>query len=261
MTLKNPSQVELYGELLTNEEQYRKEVRTLDGQLTREQEQAYLERARNGEKEAREKLLESCLPYVMHLAGKYSTITRAMQKNNSMEYLDLVQFGNVVLVERFERALTKPNPMGYLRAAISGLLLSYIEENAYGIKVTRTKKNKANGAPFEVKSLDAPVSRENKSTRPVTYADILPAPEPMKKQERDYTLLYQAIETLPEHHREIVTCFYGLECAPELLTDIMNRQRLAQGKEPVKADIVSNTPKKNALASLKRFLEPVYASA
>lgn len=93
--------------VLTSVEQYRSEVLRLPS-LTRSEESELVRRARNGNKQAKEALLQSCLRYVASVAYRYTCYVQ------HDDYLDLVSVGNLALVECLEKALTVDNPVAYL---------------------------------------------------------------------------------------------------------------------------------------------------
>ena len=88
---------------MSSVEQYRSEVLRLP-RLTRSEESELVCRARNGDTQAKEALIQSCLGYVASVAYRYVCY---MQHD---DYLDLVSVGNLAIVECFEKALTVDNP-------------------------------------------------------------------------------------------------------------------------------------------------------
>src|SRR5712692_281986 len=110
-----PSQTALYGEILSNEERYHCDIDGIPCP-TFEEEQGLIKRARAGDTDAREALVLSCLGYVKTVARKYAVICAAWGKKR-IEYLDLVQVGNLTLLECFDKAIVHPCPYGYLKRA------------------------------------------------------------------------------------------------------------------------------------------------
>lgn len=123
-------------------EQYCREIGYLPRQLSEEEVTIIVERARSGDEEARSRLVESLLKYVLHLGVKYAIAARKMVRFDAdtltPDVLDLVQAGNLAICERLNVALERPNPIGYLRLIAKGAILRYSKENLCAIRVPHT---------------------------------------------------------------------------------------------------------------------------
>ena len=84
-------------EILTNAQQYRYELSLLL-RLTPEEERALRDQAREGDEQARDRLIENCLSYVAYIASRYKRYV------HHDDYLDLVGVGNLAIVEHIEKA-------------------------------------------------------------------------------------------------------------------------------------------------------------
>ncbi len=198
--------------VLSSVEQYRSEVSRLP-RLTRSEEAELVQRARQGDREAKDELVQSCLRYVSLIASRYVCYVQ------HEEYLDLVSIGNLAVVECLEKALSVANPAAYLYGVARLAIRSYCYNHSQLITQVR-------GKPFIwVDSLDAPIGNSQQC-----LADRLcaPVPEP-QKQPGDFTPLYQAISTLTPKQREVVLRHFGLDGeSPESIVALS--QRLSTSK-------------------------------
>ena len=134
----------IQGVVLSSVEQYRSEVLRLP-RLTRSEESELVCRARQGDKQAKETLIQSCLGYVACVAYRYTCYVQ------HDDYLDLVSVGNLAIVECFEKALTVDNPVAYLLGVAKLAVKAYCCKHSGLITHQR-------GQPFVwVDSLDAPL--------------------------------------------------------------------------------------------------------
>lgn len=253
-TMKKLSQVEMYGEILTPETQYRHDIAQLP-RRTEAERQALIEQARQGNEQARGEFVLTFAGYITSVARKYANITSALSMR--IEFLDLVQVGNLIVLERMENAFASPNPIGYLHKSISGAIITHCHLNKSLIKPGIAKGNKPL-PDYEIKRLDAPAGRQDNGKRDRLLVDVLVAPETLAQPEKDYSDLHQAIENLPENQRDLITRCYGIDCAPETPYAIAAKKRAADGKPP-KTNIGSSfyVAEKRARAALKRALEQI----
>jgi hypothetical protein len=202
------SQTALYGEVLTTEQQYRKDLSMLPC-LTEEEHQSLLERACKGEKGAKYPLVESLLPALSRIAQKYSAAYR--WSNVRIEYLDLVQAASVEMLAHVDEALVKESPLPYL----VGIGRMAIRQACYNAMSTACSK-----------SLDVPL--EDDATLLDVLEESLIDQDPLFHQAevtgKDWTLLYQALEGLHEHERMLLIRLYGfygepVETVPEIEKD------------------------------------------
>src|SRR5579862_2699171 len=84
--------------LLTSEQQYTSEVMALH-RLS--DEETIIERARNGDSAARQALIESCLPYILKVARRYTLL----MPSPADDFMELVCVGNLTIMNRFDYAL------------------------------------------------------------------------------------------------------------------------------------------------------------
>ncbi len=215
-------------DILTNEELYRSEVRSLP-RLTVEEEQEIVKRAREGDEDARIALMKSCLNYVGFIAKRYK------QYLYHDEYLDLVGEGNLAVVENFDKALGKDNPCGYLRGIAKFTIIHYCFTRANLIV-----RPDHNAEPVYTTSLDTPVF----------YNTLADTKEPVVVAERpDFTYLYKAVEQLPKSYQEVLIKHYGLyDTQPESLYALSRRT-----KENVKGSVAYLTEYR-ALRRLRKHL-------
>jgi len=189
----------------TNEEIYRNEVRCLP-RLTLDEEQEIVNRAREGDKEAREQVITSCLTYVEFIAKRYE---RYLHHD---DYLDLVGIGSLAVVENLERALLNDNPGGWLRSRGKYAIIHYCFTRANLIVRPDHKAQ-----PVYTTSLDQP---GYSNTLNDTKAPVMVADRP------DYTYLYQALEQLPRHYQTVLISHYGLfDSQPESLYSLSRRMK------------------------------------
>jgi DNA-directed RNA polymerase sigma subunit (sigma70/sigma32) len=197
----------IQGVVLSSVEQYRSEMLRLP-RLTRSEESELVYRARNGNEQAKEALLQSCLRYVASIAYRYMCYVQ------HDEYLDLVSVGNLAIVECLDKALTIENPVAYLHGVAKLAVKAYCCKHSGLITHQR-------GQHFVwIDSLDAPLGNSQGC-----YADLLAAPtqEP-QKEPSDFNKLYQAITALTPKQRYVIMRYFGLDGdAPESIAAISKR--------------------------------------
>jgi DNA-directed RNA polymerase specialized sigma subunit len=149
---------------LTAREMYRMELAQLPV-WTKAQEQAIIPEARAGNTNARQSLIESCLPYIIDVATTYADLHSG---HDTLDIMDVVATGNLRLIERIDTALQAPNPCGHLRQAARGAMADYCTENKTSIRIPHAsyRKGKRIGT---VLSLDAPLSYNSS----LTLADLI----------------------------------------------------------------------------------------
>ncbi len=222
MSTKQASQVDLSGEILSNEQMYRRDISS-QSRFTDERRDALLARAANHDPSARTAILENCLPIVASMARKHIVLT-----GTHVEYLDLVQIGNLALVESYEQALSKDAPFAYLFGCVRFALFKYCRYHETSITTPKTR----GVHPYHFASLDAPLNEESEHS----LLDILPdTASDTEGSDPDYTEpLQQAVATLPQRERLIVEHYYGLgEIAPKAFGDI---NRLLSPEHPQKGN-------------------------
>jgi len=170
--------------LLTSEQQYCTELAQYT-RLPNEQEHALIERARSGDAQAREELITSLLPNISAFAWKYF-LTSAWEVAH-LDYLDVVQAGNLTLVEKVDRALQTDHVCAYLLTYAYGVIRKQCER--YGASLI-AKPQMIGIAQVRVVSLDVPLSHETTNT----LGDVLAAPDVTPAPMYDCHALYQAID-------------------------------------------------------------------
>ena len=167
-----------------------------------------MRRARLGERQAREALLQGCLRYVAYVTSRYSCYLQ------HEEYLDLVSVGNLALVERLDKALTVDNPVAYLYGVAKLAIRSYCYTHSQLMTQAKGKSY------VWVDSLDAPLCN-GKSC----LADSLVAQEHApKKEQSEFVRLYEAINALTPKQQYVILRYYGLDGdAPESIASISRR--------------------------------------
>ena len=178
--------------MLTSEELYRSETYRIR-RLTHKEEQDLIARARMGDTDARTALLHSCLNYIGCIAARHARFVF------HDEYLDLVGIGNVAIVERFEEALQKENPCGFLRGCAKYSIIYYCFNKSALVPAPWKARQR-----IKTTSLNTPM-REN--TVQKESGEVREPP--------DYSFLYDAIEKLPKHYQDVLICHYGLYNRPD----------------------------------------------
>jgi len=247
--MKKPSQIELYGELLTVEQQYHDDIAELP-RLTMEEEKFVIERAMLGNTDARKQMILNCLDYVRAVARNYRVICAANGRN-LVEYLDLIQIGNLTLVECLDKALEHPNPFGYLKRAASGEIVKYCMKHGSSITSPSERGGKILSMK-DVASLEKPLIPEKEE---LTLASTLEAPLKPAQDEKDYTMLYSNVEMLTPKQRDAITRHYGLGCASEDLFTISCAMREADGKPFKDSANEAYSAHKAGLIALQKRLE------
>jgi RNA polymerase sigma factor (sigma-70 family) len=230
----------LSSEILTSTQQYRHELSLLP-RLTPEQEREVADRARAGDEQACARVMENCLRYVAFIAARYKRYA------HHDDYLDLVGIGNLAVVEHLEKALAMDNPCAYLFVTAKLAIINHCMTRASLI----TKSRYAHAPDHYTTSLDAPISQDSD----VTMLDLLAAPEvEQERAERDYTHLYEALDSLPERYREVLTRHYGLYGRPAESLYEMSRELSANpGPKSCTAYLIEY----RALARLRQQLEAI----
>jgi DNA-directed RNA polymerase specialized sigma24 family protein len=177
--------------------------------LSRDEEAILIEHAREGDNEAREALIISCLSYAFHKAC-FVYYARRPQHD---DLLDLAQQASVEMVEKLDKALEKSDPAGYLRGIAKNEISQYctyhsdlIQKPEYALDLVEKRK-----AYTSVESLDMPLYRNGKSIQ----VELIEAPalqlEPDETDpQKHYTILYKAFHELSERHQGLLVRLYGL---------------------------------------------------
>src|SRR5216110_360523 len=158
----NAQQGDLSSELLNSEQLYRLELTACPDtrSLSPSEQDALIARARSGDADARNTLITALLRCVAAYARRY--YSACAWASTHMSYLELVEVGNVALVEYAERALAPEcnNPWAYLTAAAYSAIRKYTKRYCSMIVTPYTD----GVAPIPVASLDAPLTDEGDGT-------------------------------------------------------------------------------------------------
>ncbi len=166
--------------------------------LTKEEEDTYLEQARQGNQEARDLLIEHNLRLVAHIVKKY--------EHRKEEEDDLISIGTIGLIKGIDSYAEshKTRLTTYIARCIENEILMYYRAN---------KRNNKNISINEAVGFD-------KEGNEITLLDILKTPEP------DFALdihnqdnikrIDEYLHVLSEREREIIEKRYGLNNADKL---------------------------------------------
>ena len=161
-------------------------------QLPEKLELEYIKKAKNGDKEARNKLIEHNLRLVAHIVKKFEVTGHDTD--------DLIGIGTVGLIKGIDtyRENKKVKLATYAAKCAENEILMYFRAD---------KKNNKNISIYEEISYD-------KEGNKVTILDILKTPEPdfveEIHQKDNIELLQKYINVLSKREKEIIECRYGL---------------------------------------------------
>jgi DNA-directed RNA polymerase specialized sigma24 family protein len=182
--------------------------------LASDQKPAIIERARQGDQDAREQIVLALMDTIQGYAHRHAT---AMRWSGRIETEDLLQLGMLAILEHLDIALTKDNPLGYLTTVARCAIIRHCVYHSSLITRPRAKDSIAlsHMPDMVVMSLEKPLDQDGLTLGDVLPGDSAPAPE------RDYTPLYEAVKALPEKHQAVIVRYYGLlQHAPERLCTI-----------------------------------------
>ncbi len=184
--------------------------------------------ARQGDEQAKRELIESALRYVAHVAAFYASAYGPFLRHDS--YLDLVQEGNLALVEAFERALKAKSISGYLRGTAKIVIRRYCLYRSGLFRVPTHPEWIARAHSIE--SLDAMIGDTE-----LKYSDVMAILSDIEEDEQSTSHTYQALydplrqllaSSLTEKQREVVVRYYGFDGQePETLYAISKRLGIA----------------------------------
>jgi len=166
--------------------------------LSKEEEDLYLEKARMGDKEARNTLIEHNLRLVAHIVKKYD------HKNDDVD--DLISIGTIGLIKGVDSFSPKHGTRltTYAAKCIENEILMFYRSD---------KKHSKNISINESVGFD-------KDGNEITFLDILKTPKPdfaMDLQQKDnLKLMMKYFDTLTSREKEILIKRYGLNNEPEL---------------------------------------------
>ena len=181
--------------------------------LTHEEEEKYIKDAQNGDKEARNKLIEHNLRLIAHIVKKYEHTTN--------EADDLISIGTIGLIKGIDSFSNKKDTKltTYCARCIENEILMYFRSN---------KKNKKNISLNESIGFD-------KEGNEITFLDILKTPDPEYAlnihTENNLKDLQKYLNILSSREKEIIEKRYGLNSYDETtqkdIAKMLNVQRPA----------------------------------
>lgn len=195
--------------ILTNEEQYHSDLKRIVHRQP--QEMRRLEAlARQGDAIAKEQIIEECMLFVRGQAYRLATAYLPQ------EYLDLIQVGNLTLVERIDYALGKDMSTAYLCGAARLEMRSYCFFRSRLIRIP-TERKYLEEAPHTI-------SYEVWAEEPLAALAQEVQPHEQVALSTLYGPLQEALANLPEHQRITIERLYGLDGErPETLAELDRR--------------------------------------
>ena len=166
--------------------------------LSKEEEDMYIEKARLGDKDARDKLIEHNLRLVAHIVKKY--------EHNKDDTDDLISIGTIGLIKGIDSFSYKHGTRitTYCARCIENEILMYYRNN---------KKNSKNI------SINEPVGFDKEGNE-ISFLDILKTPDPDFAMDihlkNNIKLLKKYFSVLTEREKEIITKRYGLNDEDEV---------------------------------------------
>lgn len=199
--------------------------------LTKEEEDLYIKRAQEGDREARNQLIEHNLRLVAHIVKKFDT------KQNDQD--DLISIGTIGLIKGVDSFSNKHGTKitTYCARCIENEILMYFRSN---------NKNLKNISLNESVGFD-------KDGNEITIVDILKAPRPDFLDEIDkkdnISLLKQYLNILTERERDILIRRYGLNNQQE------QTQKAIAKELTISRSYVSRIEKRALTKILREFLK------
>ncbi|MCD6087822.1 MAG: RNA polymerase subunit sigma [Candidatus Hydrothermota bacterium] len=238
--------------------------------LTPEEEEELIRKAKQGDKEATEKLIYAHLKFVVNMAKRY--------QGYGVPLADLINEGNIGLLRALQRfdQKRKVRFLSYAIWWVRQAIMKALNEQSRLIKVSSERRAKLKKIrqkeidllqemgeeptfeeiakelglnPEEVKkayklvtteiSLDAPIypDNEKRTLLDILDQDALPSPEEAYERNEQTTKLKEMLETLSPRDRKILSLYFGLDDGkPKTLEEIgkrmgISRERVRQLKE------------------------------
>ena len=199
--------------------------------LTKEEEEKYIVAHLNGDKEARNKLIEHNLRLVAHIVKKYDS------KNEDSD--DLISIGTIGLIKGVDSFSNKHGTKitTYCARCIENEILMYFRSN---------NKNLKNVSLNESVGFD-------KDGNEITILDILKAPKPdyvdeINKKD-NIKLLKDYLKVLTDREKEIIIRRYGLNNTKELT------QKMIAKELKISRSYVSRIEKRALTKILREFMK------
>jgi DNA-directed RNA polymerase specialized sigma24 family protein len=215
-------------------------------ELSSVEESELVERARQGDDQARTDLVVSLLPRVQAFAFHYKRTY--CDGNNHLDVDDLCQEAALLMWEKLSISLDKNVPGAYLLVLAFNAIRRFC--STYETIITTPDDPQVRNHARVVASLDAPLTNDGES---FTLLDVIASPGPENAPEtmKDHTPLYQAIEQLPPGQKTMVIQHYGL-----YETEAKDFVEIYQGIGRMPKDV--SIQHKQGLRKLQAWLAPVY---
>ncbi len=248
---------------------YLKEISEMEP-LSPEEEKELIERAKKGDKEAREKLIYAHLKFVVNMAKRY--------QGYGVPLADLINEGNIGLLRALQRFDPKKRVrfLSYAIWWVRQAIMKALNEQSRLIRISSERRAKLKKirekeidllqekgeeptfeeiaeelglSPEEVKkayklvtteiSLDEPVypDNEKRTLLDVLDQDALPSPEEAYEKTEQTQRLQEMLSTLPPRDQKVLNMYFGLaDGKPKTLEEIgkrlgISRERVRQIKE------------------------------
>src|SRR6266568_8732599 len=194
--------------------------------LSRAEQQPLVTQARRGDQAAKDALVIHCLHWTIRRAAR---IYR-QHRPKHLDLMDLVGVANVEIMEKFERALEKPDPVTFLLSSAAYEMQSHVGTNDSVIikpRYGREKMKRLDPVPATTVSLDAPSPNGEHPLVETLTADHHPTQDAVKQRsKRTYTILHQAVNELSPTLRRAIVELYGLFGQPA-----RTKQEMAQAAQ------------------------------
>lgn len=242
--------------------QYYRDLESIPSHLlTKRQQHQLLDQAREGDASAREHLILSLLRPIAAYAYRYHR-SRDISRYDMM---DLASVGNLMLIEHFNTALSKDDPLLYLISYAYSEIRNFCRRNVSPIVTPRTIGEE----PLRVESLEALRDRRNDEDDDGGDFEIfLGAPVlSVPKNRVDCTPLYEALSKLTATSQQFIAHLFGLfDVEPMTLAEWANvtssetkeyraaKARKAQIMKRLHTQLSAHYPEyEQAIARMKRY--------